>query len=128
MTAIGNFHQVNDATSPMAEVVSLHADRPKPARDRRRPAPKHLGRPEARLWRDLTLRYHFDEMALIILELALVALMRARRCRQQIAADGEVVEGPRGEPQAHPLLICEKMSREGFMSAMRALRLGFVST
>jgi hypothetical protein len=111
----------------MAEVIALRADRPRPARDRPRPAPKALGRPERRLWRALTAKYRFDEMALITLELALVALMRARRVRQRITADGEVIEGPRGEPLPNPLLACEQISMQTFQVAMRALRRGFVT-
>ncbi len=110
----------------MPKVVSLHALPPTPVLERTKPPPKHLERPERELWRQLTIKYRLDEAALVILGEALTSLMRARRCREQIAREGEVVEDAFGR-RAHPLLTAEKTSRQAFMSAMKALRLGFVS-
>jgi len=60
---------------------------------------------------------------LAILEEALASHQRARRCREQIADDGETVLDRFGRKQMHPLLPAERAARQAFVSAMKVLRL-----
>jgi hypothetical protein len=49
--------------------------------------------------------------------------MRSRRCREEIAADGESVLDRFGHKHPHPLLVAERTARAGFTSVMKMLRL-----
>jgi phage terminase small subunit len=107
-----------------SQVVKLRSIPPKPEEKRKTTPPKHLEPPEKELWRTLTATYSFDEAALALLGEALTSLMRARRCREQIAKEGETISDRFGQQLPHPLLIAEKTSRQAFVQAMKILRLG----
>jgi hypothetical protein len=61
--------------------------------------------------------------ALELLDAALQAWGRMRRCRAQIDKDGEAVKDRWGQTRAHPLLIAERGARDSFLKAMRLLNL-----
>ena len=76
------------------------------------------------MWRQILSEYQFDAAGeLAILEEALASHQRARRCREQIADDGEMVLDRFGCKQMHPLLPAERGARQAFVSAMKVLRL-----
>jgi len=88
------------------------------------PAPKHLEEPEAELWEAITENYSIDESAgLELLDTALQARCRMRKCREAINRDGEAVKDRWGQIRAHPLLVAERGARDSFLKAMRALNL-----
>jgi hypothetical protein len=91
---------------------------------RLQPPPAHLEKPEADLWRGLTRDYRFDSSAsLQLLESALEAKMRSRRCRERIDAEGETWRNSKGDLKPHPLLNAERSARASFIQNMRLLRL-----
>ena len=88
------------------------------------PAPAHLEKPERELWASLTRTFKFDdEGSLELLQSALEARMRSRRCRQSIDKEGEVWRDARGNLRPHPLLNAERSARASFIGCMRLLRL-----
>lgn len=81
--------------------------------------PAHLNKPEATLWRRLVDEYGIrDSGGLAILQAAMESHARARRCREAIDRDGELVDG-----RPHPLLLCERDSRKSYLSALKMLEL-----
>jgi hypothetical protein len=89
-----------------------------------KPAPDHLEPPEAELWGAITSTYAIDDAAALeLLDAALQARGRMRRCRAQIDKDGEAVKDRWGQTRAHPLLIAERGARDSFLKAMRLLNL-----
>ena len=92
-------------------------------REETRP-PKHLEACEAHLWRRLLEQFAFPDVAARALLAAVCeAHQRMRRCREQIAKDGETITDRFGQTKAHPLLAAERDARAAFISGMRALRL-----
>jgi phage terminase small subunit len=88
------------------------------------PPPSHLEPIEAAMWQRLLSEYELDTAGeLALLEEALASHMRARRCREQIAREGETVLDRFEQLQAHPLLAAERGARQAFASVMRLLRL-----
>jgi phage terminase small subunit len=87
------------------------------------PAPPHLDAPEKKLWQQIVGRYQFDDGSLAILEEAMSARQRARRCREAVDRDGETMPDRWGVQKVHPLLVAERDSRTQFLTAMRALHL-----
>jgi hypothetical protein len=86
--------------------------------------PAHLEEPEAAMWRAILTEYQFDATGeLALLAEGLTSHMRARRCREEIAADGETVLDRFGHKVMHPLLPAERGARQAFVSAMKVLRL-----
>jgi hypothetical protein len=89
-----------------------------------KPPPRHLEQPEAQLWREITETYVLDDHgALEMLDTALQARARMRRCRQKIDADGETIKDRWGQPRAHPLLVSERGAQDSYLKAMRLLNL-----
>jgi hypothetical protein len=87
-------------------------------------APDHLEPPEAELWGAITSTYAIDDAAALeLLDAALQARGRMRRCRAQIDKDGEALKDRWGQTRAHPLLIAERGARDSFLKAMRLLNL-----
>jgi phage terminase small subunit len=98
----------------------------KPARtaSNRAPPPAHLEPPEADLWSALLTDFTFaDPASLALLEEALSAHQRARRCREMIDRDGETVLDKWKQVKPHPLLPAERDARAAFLAAMRMLNL-----
>jgi hypothetical protein len=88
------------------------------------PAPEHLEKPERDLWVNLIRGYRFDdEGSLELLQSALEARMRSRRCRISIDKEGEVWRDDKGNLRPHPLLAAERSARASFIGCMRLLRL-----
>ena len=93
-----------------------------------KPAPKHLEPPEIELWRSITGAYAVDDDAAFeMLRTALEARARARRCREAIDRDGEVVRDKWNQLKAHPLLVAERGARDSYLKAMRLLNLDLTS-
>lgn len=92
-------------------------------------APAHLEAPEKALWRDLTANHDFaDAASQSLLTSTLEAHLRARRCRIQIAADGETIPDRFGIIKAHPLLAAERDARRAFQQGMKQLNLDLAGT
>lgn len=92
-------------------------------------APKHLEAPEKALWRSLTAHHEFgDAASASLLTTTLEAHMRARRCRIQIAEDGETIPDRFGIPKIHPLIAAERDARRAFQQGMKQLGLDLVGT
>jgi phage terminase small subunit len=88
------------------------------------PPPSHLEEPEQALFRQLIAEYAIDDSASIsLLATAMEAHQRARRARERIAADGEVVKNRFGELRPHPCVVIERDARDAYLRALRALRL-----
>jgi hypothetical protein len=91
---------------------------------RSQPAPGHLEKPERDLWNSLTRAFKFDdEGSLELLQAALEAKMRSRRCRVAIDKDGECWRDEKKNLRPHPLLAAERSARASFIQCMRLLRL-----
>jgi hypothetical protein len=87
-------------------------------------APRHLPAAERRLWDQITASHRFDDAAsLAALTTALEAHVRARKCREQIDRDGEIVRDRFGQLRAHPLLNAERDARHAFLAGLKLLRL-----
>lgn len=86
--------------------------------------PAHLGRDGAALWRQLAVEYSIvDAGGQALLTAACEALDRMRQAQEAIARDGAVIPDRYGCPKTHPAANLERDSRNGFLAAMRALRL-----
>ncbi len=86
------------------------------------PPPRHLERPERDLWRQVVRQRDFSEdAARAALAVALDALARARRIREQINRDGEAIRNRLGELKPHPLLNSEVAAMAAFTRAMKHL-------
>jgi hypothetical protein len=102
----------------LGNVARLHPARRPPS------PPEHLEEPERQLWIQLTARFEFDDVAsLELLNAALEARCRSRRCRISIEKDGEVWLDHHGDLRPHPLLAAERSARAHFLQCVRALRL-----
>jgi phage terminase small subunit len=87
-------------------------------------APRHLDVIERRLWGRLVKEFDFaDSASQAVLQTAMEAAMRARRCREQIDREGEAVKDRFAQIKPHPLLAAERDARAAFISAMRSLNL-----
>lgn len=64
-----------------------------------------------------------DPASLKTLEVGLLALDRAEKCRNRIDKDGEVVKDRFGQDKPHPLLASERDSRSQFLLAIKQLNL-----
>jgi hypothetical protein len=83
-----------------------------------------LEAPEADLWNALLTDFAFtDPASLALLEEALSARQRARRCREAIDRDGETILDRWKQTKPHPLLSAERDARAAFLAAMRMLNL-----
>src|SRR5262245_36406169 len=84
--------------------------------DRKLPGPpRHLGRPEADLWRALIRERDFSQAgARAVLLAALEARNRSRQCRLRIDAEGEVTFDRFGVARPHPLLASEAAASAQF--------------
>jgi phage terminase small subunit len=88
------------------------------------PPPSHLEPPEATLFRELVRDFQIDDAgAISLLTAACEAHQRARRARERIDREGEVVTDRFGQPRAHPCICMERDSRDAFLRSMRALNL-----
>jgi hypothetical protein len=97
-------------------VVNLVANRPEP--------PSHLDSIEREMWTSTIREYRFTGAAeLDVLRTTLEAHMRARRLRQRIDEDGEMIPNRFGRLDAHPLLRHEQVARSSYLAGMRLLRL-----
>jgi len=86
--------------------------------------PKHLGPAGRRLWEELHRDYELDGGdVLALLETACVALDRLAQAREIIAEEGAVTKDRYGSPKQHPACLLERDSRNGLLSALRALNL-----
>jgi hypothetical protein len=102
----------------------MHAPLANPELTRLRPAPKHFAREERQLWNELVTTFVLDDCgSLELLQSAMEARARARRCRESIDAEGEAVRDFRGTLKAHPLIAAEKSARSAYVQLMRLLRL-----
>src|SRR4051812_17992011 len=100
----------------------------KPLYKARRPArelpaaPDHLEEPESHLWRGIVEAYDFRDAAeLSLLQTALEAHQRMRRCREAIDRDGELVRDRFDAWKPHGLLPHERDARGQFLASMRIL-------
>ena len=86
--------------------------------------PRGLSTEARQLWFRIVDEYVLDDGAsqTLLGELCF-ALDGLRRCQKEIAADGMIVEGSRGQRRAHPLLTVENEYRRQLLAAVRALRL-----
>ncbi|HWP33192.1 MAG TPA: P27 family phage terminase small subunit [Solirubrobacterales bacterium] len=67
-------------------------------------APEHLT-PEARkLFTSILKRYELEDEEVATLTLALEAFDHAATARRRVKRDGQIVDGPKGRPIAHPSL------------------------
>jgi hypothetical protein len=98
-----------------------------PIRPQRKPPPPptELEKQERALWRRIVDTYDFgdDGAALSLLETAMVARGRARRCREAIDRDGEITTDRFGQLRQHPLLPAERGAQSVFVAAMKSLNL-----
>jgi len=102
----------------------MHAPLANPDIVRFHPPPKHLDKPEAKLWNELVNTYVLDDCgSLELLQSAMEARARARRCRESIDKEGECVRDFRGTLKPHPLINAEKSARSSYVGLMRMLRL-----
>jgi hypothetical protein len=87
--------------------------------------PEALEKPERSLWRKITETYDFndDSAALSLLETAMIARGRARRCREIIDRDGECVTDRFDQIRQHPLLPAERGAQSVFVASMKSLNL-----
>lgn len=86
--------------------------------------PKHLELTERKLWSRIVSEFAFtDSASATMLQTAMEAHQRARRCREQIDADGEAVRDRWQQLKPHPLLAAERDARAALISALRSLNL-----
>lgn len=86
--------------------------------DRNTP-PTYLEGPESDLFAAMVTEYGIDDAGgLALLTAACENHARARRCREIIDVDGELVGG-----KPHPLCAIERDSRKGFVATIKALGL-----
>src|SRR5262245_32733330 len=97
---------------PPDNIISLppHPQRP----------PSHLDPQEQQLWRSITRTYVIDGPgALELLDVALTARGRMRRCTEAIRKEGEIVRDRWGQAKANPLLVSERGARDSYLKALR---------
>jgi hypothetical protein len=88
------------------------------ARGRGKPCPGHLEPPERALWASITAAYALDDSAALdVLDTALQARGRMRRCREAIDRTGELITDRWGQSRANPLLIAERGARRWVLGA-----------
>lgn len=86
--------------------------------------PAHLRPDGKRLWTALVAEYGItDAGGLALLTAACEALDRMRAAQASIAKDGELVTDRYGAPKLNPACGLEKDARNGFLAAVKALRL-----
>jgi hypothetical protein len=86
--------------------------------------PAHLEGPEKELWRRITRVYAIDDPgALEVLDTALSARARMRRCREAIDKGGELIRDRWNVSGANPLLVAERGARDSYLKALRLLNL-----
>jgi hypothetical protein len=81
--------------------------------------PDYLGPQEAEFYSEIAREFGItDAQGLATLRLAAETLQRLRQAREIIDNDGIVTDG-----RPHPLLLCERDQKKGFLSLMNALGL-----
>lgn len=86
--------------------------------------PRHLGKPGRELFKRLVSDYHItDSGGLALLATACECLDRMRQAQTAIEKDGAIIQDRYGCPKSHPACILERDSRNGFLAAVKALRL-----
>jgi len=87
-------------------------------------APKHLSRQAKALFRSITGEYAIDDPGgLAILTSGLEAWDRARQAREQITADGLILEDRFQQKKLHPAATVERDSRSQWLQAIKQLGL-----
>jgi phage terminase small subunit len=85
--------------------------------------PKYLEKPEKDFWSKMVAEYDIpDSAGLAQLEVACTAMMRARHCRDHLAAHGEIL--PNG--RANPAMAAELMHAKLMLAALKQLGLDIV--
>ncbi len=80
--------------------------------------------PEARrLWDQVLEGWDLDPPALVILDSACRALMRARQAQVLVAKKGLIVRDRFGQHKPHPAIAIERDSRHALLRNLRALNL-----
>jgi phage terminase small subunit len=86
--------------------------------------PPHLEAPEALLFRQLVREFRIDDGGSVsLLTVAMEAHQRARRARERIDREGEVINDRFGCLKAHPCIAIERDARDAYMRALRLLNL-----
>jgi hypothetical protein len=76
------------------------------------------------LFRQLISEFAIDDSGSVsLLVTAMEAHQRMRRARERVAKDGEVFKNRFGELRPHPCIAVERDARDGYLRALRALRL-----
>lgn len=87
-------------------------------------APKHLSTEAAGWWSKLSQEYDIsDDGGRLLLQTALEAFDRMRRCQAAVAKDGELVMDRFEQPKPHPLLPTERDCRAQMLAALKQLNL-----
>jgi P27 family predicted phage terminase small subunit len=87
-------------------------------------APKHLADEEAGLFRRLVAEFQIDDSnSVSLLTVAMEAHARMREAREQLAAEGTVIEDRFGQKRTHPAVAIERDARADYLRAMRVLNL-----
>lgn len=77
-----------------------------------------------RLWNEVQADFEISDAAgLAVLRQLVEVLDHIRACQAQVAADGLMVKGSRGQKRPHPLLREISESRRTFLGCCRALNL-----
>ena len=76
-----------------------------------------------RLWRDVLASWHLDPAALVILDSACRALMRARQAQRLLARDGLVVRDRWKQVRPHPAAAIERDAKADLLRSLKALNL-----
>jgi hypothetical protein len=93
-------------------------------RMRRMTTPKHLGAEGSAFWKEMVGEHDITDTARVaLLTRAAECLDRIAEARAEIAKTGLTVVGAAGA-RINPACRLEKEARDGFLAAMRALRLG----
>jgi len=88
------------------------------------PRPKTISAEAGRWWGKICREYEIDDDAgRLLLQTALEAFDRMRRCQDRIARDGEAVKDRFGQLKAHPLLAAERDARSQMLAALRQMNL-----
>src|SRR4051812_42762653 len=104
----------------MGKVVRL----PPPPQHKAPEPPDYLEQPERNLWNAILSEFEIDTASeLAILADAMTAHMRARKSRERIADEGDVLRDRFGQSYAHPMIAVERQSQKNFLVAMTKLRL-----
>ena len=88
-------------------------------------APRHLTKPAQAFWKAVALDYDVlgDPAGEQLLTVACESLDRLWEAQKAIKKDGLMTTDRYGSPKLNPAVSVEKTSRQGFLAAMRSLRL-----